>query len=242
MTNLLVVIALCVAAVIVAPAANAHFTMSSIPGAITARQGTPTGTTGGVVAPNYFKGAPICTPSAEFSVNKVAQEFPQFYSELGTWLGNISCYAASVSGTPGTPYFIDAPTYLNTTVYAGRLVSCSSTAGGATSCRAFYPRFDGSGQYCTVEPDDIGTLGYPAFNEGQVINGRVSVDTVWPDVGSLSSAVLNYYEPTNDAISSFYGIWNRLETTGTTGPSMLCFLHFARTCRGPACFTPPSSA
>ncbi len=235
---LLVLAAVLCAVLAAVSTTDAHFTMSSIPGAISARQ---TGGSGVLAPNNNYKGAPVCTPSDEFSINLVARDFPQFYSELGTWKGNVSCYAASASGTPGTPYFIDSSTDLNTTIHGGRLVSCSSISGGAVSCRAFYPRFDGSGQYCTVEPSDLGTIGYPAFNQGQIINGRVSVDSVWANTQSLTSAVLNYYEPTNDAITSFYGIWNQLETTGTTGPSMLCFLHFGRTCRGPACFTPPSA-
>lgn len=103
----------------------------------------------------------------------------------------------------------------------------------------FCPRFDGSGQYCTVEPADLVHLGYPAFNQGQIINnGRVSVDTVWTNTQALVSGVFNYYEPLGDAISTFYGVYNRPDTTGIAS---LCFLHLGRTCRGPACFTPPTS-
>ncbi|AVK76210.1 hypothetical protein pkur_cds_568 [Pandoravirus kuranda] len=214
-------------------------TLSSLPGAMMNARAVRSGSSN--PAPNSYNGAHICTPAPEFSLNLVARDFPQFYSELGTWAGNISCYAASASGTIGEPQFVDAPVILNTTVHNGRLVSCSETAGAPVDCRAFYPRFDGSGQYCTVEPADLNTLGYPAFNQGQIINdGRVSVDTVWTNSQNLVSSVLSYYEPTGDAISTFYGLYNRLDTTGTTGPSMLCFLHFGRTCRGPACFTPPA--
>lgn len=240
-------VAILFAVVVLAGYADAHLTVSSLQGAIAARHSVlrrgvvAADSNSDGIAPNAYKGAPICTASSAFSIDAVAREFPQFYSELGTWVGNATCYTASASGTPGTPLFVDGPTVLNTTIDAGRLVSCSSLAGGATSCRAFYPRFDGSGQYCTVEPDDLDTFGYPALNQGQVINGRVSIDTVWPNVGSLYSGVFSYYEPTNDAITSFYGAWNQIETSGTTGPALLCFMHYGRTCRGPACFTPPAS-
>ncbi|AVK74622.1 hypothetical protein pqer_cds_200 [Pandoravirus quercus] len=216
-------------------------TLSSLPGAL-ANARHERQTTGSNPAPNAYRGAHICTPAPEFSLNLVARDFPQFYSELGTWAGNMSCYAASASGTIGTPQFIDALVNLNTTVHNGRLVSCSATAGGAPDCRAFYPRFDGSGQYCTVEPADLVNLGYPAFNQGQIINdGRVSVDTVWTNGQALVSGVFNYYEPSGEAISTFYGVYNRPDTTGASGPAALCFLHLGRTCRGPACFTPPAS-
>jgi hypothetical protein len=144
-------------------------------------------------------------------------------------------------GTPGTPQFIDAPVQLNTTVYSGRLVLCSSTAGSPTACRAFYLRFDGSGQYCTVEPADFDTYGYPAFYHSGVINNHISYDTMWDTSQALAALVFNYYKPSGDAISTFYGLYNRpSQNNGLTGPAMLCFLHFGRTCR-PECFVPPSS-
>jgi hypothetical protein len=241
-TAAVVIAALCLSLALSANAVS--LTLSSLPGAVAnARHERQTSSSSSNPVPNLYRGAHICTPAPEFSLNLVARDFPQFYSELGTWAGNMSCYSASISGTIGTPQFIDALVTLNTTVHNGRLVSCSATAGGPPDCRAFYPRFDGSGQYCTVEPADLVNLGYPAFNQGQTINdGRVSVDTVWTNGQALVSGVFNYYEPSGEAISTFYGIYNRPDTTGTTGPAALCFLHLGRTCRGPACFTPPTSS
>nr|UMO80037.1 hypothetical protein [Pandoravirus aubagnensis] len=234
----LVLLSMILAATLTADAVS--LTLSSLTGAVAnTRMSRSTGSPNPM--PNFYRGGHICTPAPEFSLNLVARDFPQFYNEMGTWLGNMSCYAASPSGTIGTPLIIDAPFQINTTVHSGRLVSCSGPAGAPADCRAFYPRFDGSGQYCTVEPGDVDTFGYPAFNQGQVINnGRVSVDTVWTNSQNLASAVFSYYEPTGDAISSFFSTYDRLDTTGTTGPAMLCFLHLGRTCRGPGCFTPPA--
>jgi hypothetical protein len=196
---------------------------------------------------NTFRGSTICAESKSgFSLDQLAREFPQFYIELGTWLGNITCFQPGPSGTPAlglAPVLADARFELNTTLDGARLYSCSSLGGAPASCRVFYPRFDGSGQYCTVDPVDG---GLPLQRVGQVVNSRISVDSAWSNAGELDSAGLNYYEPANDAISGFYGSWTGQEAPGgpTTAvggrpPALQCLFRVARTCRGPLCFSAP---
>ncbi|ELR15050.1 uncharacterized protein ACA1_214590 [Acanthamoeba castellanii str. Neff] len=212
--------------------AESGLTTSSIAAALSGplSQGVQARSVSGTIE-NSFLNSGICEPTKAFSLDQVAREFKQFYTELGTWQGNMTCFA----GTSTTPVMVDAHMWLNTTASLGRLYSCSSLNGGPAVCRTFYPRFDGSGQYCTIEATDPANYGYPLLRVGQVLNARVSIDTTWSDTDDLESHGINYYEPGNNAISGLYATYAPLD--GGRPASMNCFFRLLRTCRGPLCFT-----
>jgi hypothetical protein len=203
---------------------------AALAGALGQQREARTTATGAGPTENSFQSSRICEPTRAFSLDQVAREFKQFFIELGTWQGNMTCFA----GTSTTPLLVDARFELNTTASLDRLYSCSSINGAPAECRTFYPRFDGSGQYCTVEPSDLAHFGYPLLRVGQVLNARVSIDTTWSDTDDLESHGISYYEPGNDAISGLYTTY--APVGGERPASMNCFFRVVRHCRGPACF------
>nr|WIL05251.1 hypothetical protein pmam_212 [Pithovirus mammoth] len=185
---------------------------------------------------NTYRGTSICKPHDSLSVDQIARYFPQFYTELGTWNGTISCFAPVEPEGPLIPVLTDANLQLRTTVSQGNLYSCSLMAGAASPCIVFYPRFDGTGQYCTVDPTDFTNPGYPLERIGQLINDRLVVDSAWSETSNLNTAGLSYYEPPGNAISGYFGSWGEGALSTDRPYTLQCFFRVLRTCRGPRCF------